>query len=87
MGRLKTKGKLQRSRQLRIIMGYDKIKEPKIIEIFCGAYRTKKTQLSTEVVQLRCVCSQSCPALGTPSTVAHQASLSMDLPRQEYWSV
>ena len=35
-------------------------------------YRTKKTQLSTEVVQLRCVCSQSCPALRTPWTVAHR---------------
>ena len=35
-------------------------------------YRTKKAQLSTEVVQLRCVCSQSCPALGTPWTVAHR---------------
>ena len=35
-------------------------------------YRTKKTQLSTEVVQLQCVCSQSCPALGTPWTVDHR---------------
>ena len=37
-----------------------------------------------------CVCmyAQSCPILFdlTPWTVAHQASLSMGFPRQEYWS-
>ena len=27
-----------------------------------------------------------CPNLVTPWTVAHQASLSMGFPRQEYWS-
>ena len=27
-----------------------------------------------------------CPTLATPWTVAHQASLSMGLPRQEHWS-
>ena len=30
--------------------------------------------------------TNSCPALSTPWTVAHQAPLSMGLPRQEYWS-
>ena len=32
------------------------------------------------------VVTNSCPILATPWTVAHQASLSMGLPRQEYWS-
>ena len=30
--------------------------------------------------------AQSCPTLVTPWTVAHQASLSVGFPRQEYWS-
>ena len=30
--------------------------------------------------------TKSCPTLTTPLTVAFQASLSMGLPRQEYWS-
>ena len=30
--------------------------------------------------------SQSCPTLGNPWTVAHQAPLSMGFSRQEYWS-
>ena len=30
--------------------------------------------------------TQSCPALCNPLTVAHQAPLSMEFPRQEYWS-
>ena len=30
--------------------------------------------------------AKSCPALVTPWTVAHQASLSMGFSRQEYWS-
>ena len=29
--------------------------------------------------------AQSCPTLGTPWTVAHQAPLSMGFPKQEYW--
>ena len=36
-----------------------------------------------------CVCAvvtQSCPTLCIPWTVAHQAPLSMELSRQEYWS-
>ena len=35
-----------------------------------------------------CVCSiiQSCSTLETPWTVAHQAPLSMEFSRQEYWS-
>ena len=30
--------------------------------------------------------AQSCPALVTPWTVAHQAPLSMGFPRQQYWN-
>ena len=30
--------------------------------------------------------TKSCPTLGTPQTVDHQASLPMVFPRQEYWS-
>ena len=30
--------------------------------------------------------ARSCPTLATPWTVAHQAPLSMELPKQEYWS-
>ena len=36
-----------------------------------------------------CVCvwvAQSCPTLVTSWTVAHQVSLSMEFPKQEYWS-
>ena len=32
------------------------------------------------------IVTNSCPILATPWTVAHQASLSMGFPRQEYWS-
>ena len=35
---------------------------------------------------LECVHAQSCLTLATPWTVAHQAPLSMGLPRQDYWS-
>ena len=30
--------------------------------------------------------AQSCPTLWTPWTVAHQAPLSMEFSRQDYWS-
>ena len=33
-----------------------------------------------------CLVAKSCLTLVTPGTVAHQASLSMGFPRQEYWS-
>ena len=33
-----------------------------------------------------CLVTKSCPTLAPPWTVAHQASLSMGFPRQEYWS-
>ena len=33
-----------------------------------------------------CVCVQSCLTLQPPETVAHQAPLSMEFSRQEYWS-
>ena len=32
-----------------------------------------------------CLVTHLCPTLLTPGTVANQASLSMQLPRQEYW--
>ena len=32
-----------------------------------------------------CLIAKSCPTLATPWTVAHQATLSMGFPRQEYW--
>ena len=32
------------------------------------------------------VVAKLCPALATPWTVAHQAPLSMEFSRQEYWS-
>ena len=33
-----------------------------------------------------CMCAQLCPTLCEQWTVAHQAPLSMEFPRQEYWS-
>ena len=33
-----------------------------------------------------CLVAKSCLTLAVPYTVAHQASLSMGFPRQEYWS-
>ena len=33
-----------------------------------------------------CACAQSCPTLCDPWTVTHQALLSVEFPRQEYWS-
>ena len=33
-----------------------------------------------------CLVAKSCPTLVTPRTVARQALLSMEFPRQEYWS-
>ena len=39
------------------------------------------------LVQTRCcLVAQSCLTLFDPWTVAHQASLSMDFPWQEYWN-
>jgi len=35
---------------------------------------------------LLCVCTRSCPAPATPWTVAHQAPLSVEFSRQQYWS-
>ena len=34
----------------------------------------------------RVLVAQSCPTLCNPTTVAHQASLSMEFSRKEYWS-
>ena len=40
--------------------------------------------LNLHVVQV--LVAQSCPAFATPWTVAHQAPLSMEFSRQEYWN-
>ena len=37
--------------------------------------------------QCACLAAQSCLTLQTPQTVAHQAPLSMEFSRKEYWSV
>ena len=45
--------------------------------------------LSCIILDRACVCTQSLSRVrlfATPWTVAHQAPLSMDFPRQEYWS-
>ena len=36
--------------------------------------------------QCACVHAQSCPTSATPGRVAHQAPLSMEFSRQEYWN-
>ena len=41
---------------------------------------------STYALVYACMHAQLCPTLCNPWTVAHQASLSMGFPRQEYWS-
>ena len=77
MGRLKIKGKLQRSRQLRIIMGMQQRKEPEITKFFCGVVQNQENTAECRGgTIMMCVSSQSCPALGTPGTVDHQAPLS-----------
>ena len=44
-------------------------------------------QVYNKVIQLyMCMCTQSCSTLCDPVTVAHQAPLSMEFSRQEYWS-
>ena len=37
-------------------------------------------------ISYRCLVSKSCPTLLQPWTVAPQVPLSMEFPRQEYWS-
>ena len=48
----------------------------------------KALHLSLSVSQRGAVCSvtQSCPTLAAPGTAAHQAPLSKEFSRQEYWS-
>ena len=41
---------------------------------------------SSELHTYCCLLAKSCPVLLRPQTVAHQATLSMGFPRQEYWS-
>ena len=47
--------------------------------------RAPKVLESLEIFVL-CVCFQSCPTFCDPWTVAHQAPLSMEFSKQEYWS-
>jgi len=42
--------------------------------------------VKTKNVSGGCLVIKLCLALVTPQTVAHQASLSMGFPRQEYWN-
>ena len=49
-----------------------------------GAWRATST--GSPLGMHACVVIQSCPTLATPWTVAHQAPLSMELSKQEYWS-
>ena len=37
-------------------------------------------------MEVSCLVAKSCPTLCDPITVAHQVSLFMGFPRQEYWS-
>ena len=49
-----------------------------------GHPRTHTQCLNSDA--LKVLVTQSCPTLVTPWTVAHQAPLSMEFSRQEYWS-
>ena len=49
--------------------------------ISCNIHNT-----SSIVMKVKVLVPQSCPTLCNPWTVAHQASLSMGISRQEYWS-
>ena len=66
------------------------IKLSKIIKTFYRVFRSKTTQMSTEVLQVRCVCnvvscfSRVCPC--ECMEVAQQAPLSKGFSRQENWS-
>ena len=42
--------------------------------------------LCCTVEAINVLCAQSCPTLCIPWTTAHQAPLSMEFSRQEYWS-
>ena len=87
MGRLKIKGKLQRSRQLRIIMGMQQRKEPEITKFCCGVVQNQENTAECRGgTIMMCVNSQSCPTLGTPGTAALQALLAVGFSRQEHWS-
>ena len=42
--------------------------------------------MHSRYVAAACVCAHLCPTLYDSRTVAHQASLSMEFSRKEYWS-
>ena len=46
----------------------------------------KELNVKSKVLRPKPFVVQSCPSLCDPWTAAHQAPLSMEFPRQEYWS-
>ena len=56
-----------------------------ILKLSFSAVKLKTVAYSKQLLGAGLV-AKSCPTLGTPWTVAHQASLSMGFFRQEYWS-
>ena len=58
------------------------------IALCCCVYRLSIPLCCRIVLYASCSCSvtKSCPTLGDPWTLTHQAPLSMGVSRQEYWS-
>ena len=87
-GNVGYKWKLKRSRSKNHMTA---IKQSKIIKTFYRVFRTKKIQMSTEVLQVRCVCcvvshfSHVWPCEHMVYSPA--GSLVQGILRQEYWSV
>ena len=82
-GNVGYKWKLKRSRSENHMTA---IKQSKIVKTFYRVFRTKKIQMSTEVLQVRCVCCVlrcfSRVWLCKSWSVAHQAPLSHEYSRQ-----
>ena len=89
MGRWDT-NEYQGDQEVRMHYHVTAIKLSKIIKTFYRVFRTKATQMSTEVLQVRCVCGVvSCFSCVCPCEcmeVAQQAPLSKGFSRQENWS-
>ena len=87
-GNVGYKWKLKRSRSENRMTA---IKQSKIIKTFYRVFRTKKIQMSTEVLQVRCVCCVvSCFSHVWPCehmVYSPACSLVQEILRQEYWSV
>ena len=57
------------------------------IYIYIYTHRHTHTHTHTYIMFIDCVLvTQSCLTLCDPCTIAHQAPLSMELSRKEYWS-